>query len=82
MVTVDEDAAGNRNLRAVLVADATPPDQAAMLAVLRDRLPDHMVPSRIDVVGALPRTASGKLDRRALTVPPRPRPPAPVAPTD
>ncbi|WP_237668880.1 non-ribosomal peptide synthetase [Rhodococcus sp. BS-15] len=40
---------------------------------LRDRLPAWMVPSRIVVLDAMPMTASGKVDRRAL--------PAPIAST-
>lgn len=57
----------DNRLIAYIVAD---PARAMAAADLRRRLarhlPDHMIPSAIVPVPAIPRTASGKLDRRAL----------------
>jgi non-ribosomal peptide synthetase-like protein len=39
---------------------------AALRKVLASRLPAYMVPGRIEIVGQLPRLASGKIDRKAL----------------
>ncbi|GEE03128.1 hypothetical protein nbrc107696_35740 [Gordonia spumicola] len=41
-------------------------DPAAVRAAVADLLPSHLVPATVDVLDALPRTTSGKLDRRAL----------------
>jgi o-succinylbenzoate---CoA ligase len=49
----------------VLRAPASEPD---LLAHCGSRLPAHMVPKRVAVVRALPRTASGKLQRHLLPV--------------
>lgn len=55
-------------LAAHLVADqAGPtPDEASVLGTLSGTLPRYMMPRRVFPIEALPRTASGKLDRRAL----------------
>ncbi|KAF2774994.1 amino acid adenylation domain-containing protein [Streptomyces sp. OM5714] len=70
VVAVAGSAAEDRNLHAFLVPRSAPQNTAAwaagLLADLRDRLPSHMVPVRADVVAALPRTPSGKIDRLAL----------------
>jgi amino acid adenylation domain-containing protein len=62
-----EAAPGDLRLAAYLVAaDATPPSVHAVRAFLRARLPEHMIPSAIQFLAALPLSPSGKVDRRAL----------------
>ena len=41
-------------------------DQFALIAALRSRLPQYMIPSEFRLVDEFPRNASGKIDRRAL----------------
>ncbi|HEY2737499.1 MAG TPA: condensation domain-containing protein, partial [Thermoanaerobaculia bacterium] len=50
---------------------AAPPAGRDLRRWLADRLPEPMVPVAVMVLAALPRTASGKLDRRSLPDPPR-----------
>jgi amino acid adenylation domain-containing protein len=68
VVAVDRPSVGK-----VLVANVVPrnwPADASLVAHLRAhasaRLPRHMVPSRYQILNALPLTLSGKLDRRSL----------------
>ena len=41
-------------------------DEVVVRAALHSALPDYAVPERIVVINPLPRTASGKVDRRAV----------------
>ena len=70
-------------LVAFLVGEADEHAERAILASLRDVLPDYMIPARIEWLDALPRTASGKrADRELVTVPLRTRTVGYVAPRD
>ncbi len=77
-VAAREDVTGDKRIVAYVVpgGGAEMGDEAAdgvLAASVRDfaaaRLPQHMVPSAIMVLSALPLTASGKIDRAALPAP-------------
>nr|UZC79442.1 KrmN [uncultured bacterium] len=77
VVAVREQTAGSsKQLVAYLVPDAVDPsikdDQATEIrAHLSHTLPDYMVPTAYVILDALPLTASGKVDMRALPAPER-----------
>jgi hypothetical protein len=82
VAVVREDHPGEKRLVAYVVVGggeagapgAEPPSLAPMRAFLQSRLPEHMVPSAFVALDAMPLTASGKVDRRALPAPGASRP--------
>ena len=67
---------GENELAAYLVAEegVQAPPAGELLAYLRERLPDYMVPAALVYLPALPLTANGKVDTAALPAPDRSRP--------
>jgi amino acid adenylation domain-containing protein len=63
------DAAGEIRLAAYLVPEGVAPDAVALRDWLRERLPEHMVPSAWVPLDRLPLTPNGKTDRAALPEP-------------
>lgn len=80
-VTTWEAGPGDRRLAAHLTArEGRAPDEAELRGYLAERLPDYMVPGTFGVLDALPMTANGKVDRKALSAPPAGAPAAPEGP--
>ena len=72
-VNAPGDAAGERRLAAYIVPRAGADVSAQNFRrELRRQLPDHMIPNDFVVLEKLPQTMAGKIDRRALPLPPAP----------
>jgi len=64
-----KDSVAGPQLVAYLVAEAKARNTDGLLRALRRRLPDYMLPANLLYLDNLPKTANGKLDRKALPEP-------------
>jgi amino acid adenylation domain-containing protein len=64
VIAVPDEAITNR-LKAFVVTSA-PVAEAQLARLCRDRLPGHMIPDEIELRPELPKSSTGKVDRRAL----------------
>ena len=74
--------ASARRLVAYVRTNGQPlPDMRELRALLRERLPEYMIPAVIVAVPSIPRTPNGKVDRKALiaAAPAQPAPAEPAA---
>ncbi|WP_371876265.1 amino acid adenylation domain-containing protein [Dictyobacter vulcani] len=74
VVIVREDLPGNQRLVAYIVCDGAHPTLDALRQHLVSSLPEYMLPASFMFMDALPLTANGKLNRRALPIPDVSRP--------
>ncbi len=68
-VIAREDTPGQKRLVAYVVPTGSSIPNGEVVAYLRKKLPDYMVPSSLVVMSGLPLTPNGKLDRKALPAP-------------
>ncbi|GAA2591730.1 amino acid adenylation domain-containing protein [Streptomyces axinellae] len=69
VVVVRHSNTGERLVGYVTAAGETPVDAVAVREGVTARLPEYMVPAAVVVLDALPLTANGKIDRKALPDP-------------
>jgi aspartate racemase len=75
VVLAREDVSGDKRLVGYIVPNQEPtPTPHDLRSYLKEKLPQHMVPSAFVFLDSLPLTPNGKVDRRALPAPDENRP--------
>jgi acyl carrier protein len=76
VVVARNEGAGDKRLVAYIVAarEQASPTVSELRRHLREQLPDYMLPAAFVILPALPLTANGKINRRALPAPEKLRP--------
>jgi amino acid adenylation domain-containing protein len=69
VVIAREDIPGDKRLVAYVIAQKEQLYNSELRSFLQERLPNYMIPSVFMFLDTLPRTPSGKVDRRALPAP-------------
>ncbi|MEV0610588.1 amino acid adenylation domain-containing protein [Polymorphospora rubra] len=69
VVVAHTGADGDRRLVAYAAGTGAQPSGAVLRDFLRETLPDYLVPATFVLLDALPRSAAGKIDRKALPSP-------------
>ena len=69
VAVIRDEETGGRLVAYFVAATGKRPSAEALTGYLAEKLPEYMVPAALVELEALPRTASGKLDRRALPDP-------------
>lgn len=66
VVPIPDERAGNRIVSTVVPRSGQVVDPGALRSFCGERLPGYMVPEQIEIVDTLPRTSTGKADRKML----------------
>jgi thioesterase domain-containing protein/aryl carrier-like protein len=74
VVLIRDDVPGDKRLVAYVVPKEDAPAISELRSLLKEKLPDYMVPSAFVMLKSLPLTPNGKVDRRALAAPDQARP--------
>jgi len=74
VVVLQQPPAGDKRLVAYFVADGPAPLTTELYRFLKSQLPEYMIPAVFVQLDALPLSANGKVDRRALPGPDQQRP--------
>ncbi len=66
VVVARADKDGNKNLIAFIVSNSGNLDRKEILAYLKSKLPEYMIPSSLEELKQFPLTSNGKIDKKAL----------------